>query len=55
MARFRMYTHIKNQSTAFIRGFRSIISPDWLSLFSPPEAQRLISGDTGDIDFDDLK
>lgn len=37
MAHFRMHIQIKDQTAAFIRGFRSIINPDWLSLFSTPE------------------
>lgn len=37
MAHFRMHVQIKEQTAAFIRGFRSIINPDWLSLFSTPE------------------
>lgn len=44
MAFFRMHTQICEQTSAFIRGFRSIINPDWLSLFSTNELQRLISG-----------
>lgn len=45
MAFFRMHTQICEQTSAFIRGFRSIINPDWLSLFSTNELQRLISGE----------
>lgn len=37
MAHFRMHTQIKDQTAAFIRGFRSLINPEWLSLFSAPE------------------
>lgn len=37
MAYFRMHTQIHDQTAAFIRGFRSIVNPDWLSLFSTPE------------------
>ncbi|XP_031779888.1 ubiquitin-protein ligase E3B isoform X3 [Nasonia vitripennis] len=37
VAQFRMYVQIKDQISAFTRGFRSIISPNWLSLFSTPE------------------
>eukprot|EP00112_Aurelia_sp_Birch-Aquarium-sp1_P007204 Seg1784.8 transcript_id=Seg1784.8/GoldUCD/mRNA.D3Y31 product="Ubiquitin-protein ligase E3B" protein_id=Seg1784.8/GoldUCD/D3Y31 len=55
MAKFRLYTHIQEYTTAFLRGFRSVINVEWLSIFSPPEFQRLISGDTGEIDFMDLK
>lgn len=55
MAHFRMHTQIKEQTAAFIRGFRAIISPEWLSIFSTPELQRLISGDNNPIDLNDLK
>lgn len=37
MAHFRMHTQIKDQTNAFIVGFRTIINPEWLSLFSTPE------------------
>lgn len=37
MAFFRMHTQIREQTAAFIRGFKSIVNPDWLSLFSTPE------------------
>lgn len=55
MAFFRMHTQIWEQTSAFIRGFRSIINPDWLSLFSMVELQRLISGDTSPLDLKDLR
>ncbi|XP_064648502.1 ubiquitin-protein ligase E3B-like isoform X2 [Lineus longissimus] len=55
MAHFRMYTQIKDQTQAFIKGFRSIVNPEWLSMFSTPELQKLISGDTTDIDLEDLR
>ncbi len=55
MAHFRMHTQIKAQTAAFIRGFRSIINPEWLHMFSTPEVQRLVSGDNAEIDLDDLK
>lgn len=41
MAYFRMHTQIREQTAAFIRGFRSIVIPDWLLLFSTPEVQAL--------------
>lgn len=55
MAYFRMHTQIWEQTNALIRGFRSIINPDWLSLFSTVELQRLISGDTNPLDLKDLR
>ena len=50
-----MHTQICEQTSAFIRGFRSIINPDWLSLFSMVELQRLVSGDTNPLDLKDLR
>ncbi|XP_016973174.1 ubiquitin-protein ligase E3B isoform X2 [Drosophila rhopaloa] len=55
MAFFHMNTQIREQTIAFNRGFRSIVNPEWLSLFSPPELQRLISGDTVPLDLKDLR
>ncbi|XP_045532186.1 ubiquitin-protein ligase E3B [Pieris brassicae] len=55
MAHFRMHTQIKDQTNAFIKGFRAIINPEWLSLFSTPELQRLISGDNVPLDLRDLR
>ncbi|KAG8042714.1 hypothetical protein G9C98_005354 [Cotesia typhae] len=55
MAHFRMHRQIKDQTAAFTKGFKSIINPDWLSLFSTPELQRLISGDNVPLDLRDLR
>ncbi|CAG9759771.1 unnamed protein product [Ceutorhynchus assimilis] len=55
MAHFRMHVQIREQTAAFIKGFRSIINPDWLTLFSTPELQRLISGDNIPLDLRDLR
>ena len=55
MANFKLCTQIHKQTTAFCRGFRCIIHPDWLVMFSPPELQRLISGDNKALDVSDLK
>ncbi|XP_014785402.1 ubiquitin-protein ligase E3B isoform X2 [Octopus bimaculoides] len=55
MAHFRMYCQIKEQTAAFIRGFRSVVNHEWLNMFSAPELQKLISGDNRDIDIEDLR
>lgn len=55
LAHFKMHLQIKDQTAAFIRGFRSIINIDWLAMFSTPELQRLISGDNAPIDLVDLR
>lgn len=55
MAHFRMYRQIREQTLAFIRGFKSVVNPEWLTMFSSPELQKLISGDTADLDISDLR
>uniref|UniRef100_A0A914P749 HECT-type E3 ubiquitin transferase n=1 Tax=Panagrolaimus davidi TaxID=227884 RepID=A0A914P749_9BILA len=55
MAQHRVVKQTKKQRDHFIAGFRSIISPTWLSLFSTHELQMLISGTTYDIDVGDLR
>ena len=40
---------------AFIRGFKTVINAEWLSMFSSPELQKLISGDNADLDIGDLR
>jgi len=37
MAHHKMNTQIREQTAAFVRGFRDVIDPDWLALFSIPE------------------
>ena len=55
VAQFRMHTQIREQTAAFTRGFRAIIAPEWLHLFSPPEVVRLIAGDNNPLDLKDLR
>ncbi|KAF6777588.1 hypothetical protein AHF37_02724 [Paragonimus kellicotti] len=55
VARFRMYKQIRAQTASFIRGFYSILNPDWLTMFSPLELQKLISGDNISVNVDDLR
>ena len=55
MAHFKMRVQIKDQTNAFIRGFKSIVNPEWLNMFSTPELQKLISGDNTDVDLEDLR
>lgn len=50
-----MHTQIHDQTAAFLKGFRSIVNPDWLTMFSTPELQRLVSGDNTPIDLQDLR
>lgn len=48
MAHFRMHTQIREQTSAFLRGFRSLVNPKWLALFSTPEVsvENTISGNS---------
>lgn len=55
MAHYRMWVQIREQTAAFIRGFKTIVRPDWLQMFSGPELQRLISGDSAALDLSDLR
>ncbi|VVC29410.1 IQ motif, EF-hand binding site,HECT domain [Cinara cedri] len=55
MAHYVMHTQIKAQTASFIKGFKSVINPEWLALFSTPELQKLISGDNAPIDLLDLR
>uniref|UniRef100_A0A2P2I5M6 Ubiquitin-protein ligase E3B n=1 Tax=Hirondellea gigas TaxID=1518452 RepID=A0A2P2I5M6_9CRUS len=55
MAHFKMHTQIRDQTKAFVKGFRSIVNPEWLAMFSIPELQRIISGDNVEINLKDLR
>lgn len=55
MAHFKMHTQIREQTKAFVKGFRSIINPEWLAMFSIPELQRIISGDNVVINLKELR
>lgn len=55
MAHFKMHTQIREQTRAFVKGFRSIINPEWLSMFSIPELQRIIAGDNVEVNLKDLR
>ncbi|XP_062521053.1 ubiquitin-protein ligase E3B-like [Corticium candelabrum] len=55
VAHFHMRTELRDQTNSFVRGFHSIVNPEWLGYFSPCEIQRLISGDSVEMDVEDLK
>ncbi|OAA51860.1 E3 ubiquitin-protein ligase [Metarhizium rileyi] len=54
-ARHRLVIQPALQTAAFLRGLRSIIRPSWLSMFNQSELQRLVGGDSSEIDIDDLR
>jgi hypothetical protein len=39
----------------FTEGFKTLMKPEWVNMFSVPELQQLISGESADIDLEDLK
>ena len=55
MAQHRVVKQTKKQRDHFVAGFRSVLSPTWLSLFSTHELQMLIAGTSFDIDIADLR
>ncbi|KAJ4139948.1 ubiquitin-protein ligase (E3) [Fusarium equiseti] len=55
VARHRLVVQPSPQTTAFLRGLRSIIRPTWLSMFNQSELQRLVGGDSSEIDIEDLR
>ncbi|RGP66671.1 ubiquitin- ligase e3 c [Fusarium longipes] len=55
VARHRLVVQPALQTAAFLRGLRSIIRPNWLSMFNQSELQRLVGGDSSEIDIEDLR
>jgi len=55
MADYRLNRQIRVHFRNFAEGFYSVVSRDWLKMFSYSEFQSLISGSTADVDISDLK
>ncbi|KAI9485115.1 hypothetical protein BDB00DRAFT_773664 [Zychaea mexicana] len=63
MADYKLNQQTREQTRAFIQGFRTVISENWVRVFSPPELQRqvvfffskVISGEDTDFDIADLR
>ncbi|KAH7319795.1 hypothetical protein B0I35DRAFT_478109 [Stachybotrys elegans] len=55
VARHRLVVQPYMQTNAFLRGLREIIKPTWLSMFNQSELQRLVGGDSTEIDIEDLR
>jgi ubiquitin-protein ligase E3 C len=55
VTRHRLVAQPLLQTRAFLRGLGSIITPSWLSMFNQSELQRLIGGDSTEINVDDLE
>ncbi len=55
IARHRLQIQPQLQTSAFLRGLGTIISPSWLSMFNQTEMQTLVGGDSSEIDVADLR
>ncbi|KAI0133532.1 HECT-domain-containing protein [Xylariales sp. AK1849] len=55
VAHHRLVAQPYRQTKAFLRGLGSIINPSWLSMFNQSELQRLVGGDSSEIDVEDLR
>lgn len=55
VANHRLVAQPFRQTRAFLRGLGSIINPAWLSMFNQSELQRLVGGDSSEIDVEDLR
>ncbi|KAH8904237.1 hypothetical protein BR93DRAFT_984717 [Coniochaeta sp. PMI_546] len=55
VARHRLAVQPHAQTKAFLRGLGAIIDPGWLSMFNQNELQRLVGGDSSEIDVEDLR
>ena len=51
----RLRTQSVFQTSAFLLGLGEIVQPMWLSMFNQSELQRLIGGDSREIDISDLR
>ncbi|KAI5866134.1 hypothetical protein GGS23DRAFT_603515 [Durotheca rogersii] len=55
VANHRLVAQPYRQTKAFLQGLGSIINPSWLSMFNQLELQRLVGGDSSEIDVEDLR
>ncbi|KAJ4392995.1 ubiquitin-protein ligase (E3) [Gnomoniopsis smithogilvyi] len=55
VARHRLDAQPGRVTKAFLKGLGTIIEPTWLSMFNQSELQRLVGGDSSEIDIEDLR
>lgn len=55
VARHRLVAQPFAVTRAFLTGLGMIIEPTWLSMFNQSELQRLVGGDSSEIDIEDLR
>ncbi|ROW03009.1 hypothetical protein VMCG_05725 [Cytospora schulzeri] len=55
VARHRLLVQPSRVTRAFLTGLGAIIEPAWMSMFNQSELQRLVGGDSSEIDVEDLR
>lgn len=55
VARHRLLVQPSRVTRAFLTGLGTIIEPAWMSMFNQSELQRLVGGDSSEIDVEDLR
>lgn len=55
VARHRLLVQPSRITRAFLTGLGTIIEPAWMSMFNQSELQRLVGGDSSEIDVEDLR
>lgn len=55
VARHRLLVQPSRVTRAFLAGLGAIIEPAWMSMFNQSELQRLVGGDSSEIDVEDLR
>lgn len=55
LAHYKLNKEIKQQSIAFLQGFRMLIHAEWIRLFNPIELQMIISGERKMIDIQEFR
>ena len=55
VARHRLQAQPYTVTRAFLKGLGAIIDPAWLRMFNQNELQRLVGGDSSEIDVDDMR
>ena len=55
IARYRLQGQPQRQTSAFLQGLGTIVSPSWLSMFNQSELQTLVSGTSQEVNVSDLR
>jgi ubiquitin-protein ligase E3 C len=55
IVKYRLQDQPEKVTNAFLRGLGQIISPTWLAMFNQKELQKLVGGDSSELDIADLR